>query len=68
MDQDQGPDPAIAANTREYVRKKRFEEIKKRLDRDLVIYNSIRASNIRDTRASSLLGSSTLLALPWPAW
>jgi hypothetical protein len=52
-----GPDPYIAAGTREMVRKKRMEDIKTRLGRDNLIYNSIRATNIQATRATSLLDS-----------
>jgi hypothetical protein len=59
---DDGPDPDIAAATRENVRKKRHEDIKTRLGRDNLIYNSIRATNIQATRASSLLDGPTRLA------
>jgi hypothetical protein len=55
-------DQAIAKHTREYVRKKRAADIKNRLTKDLMLYESIRGANIRSTTAQNLLGGITRMA------
>jgi hypothetical protein len=57
-----GEDSIIAAQTREYVRKKRAEEIKSRLARDIMTYQSIRAS----TSGKQLLQTCWEAPPRWP--
>jgi hypothetical protein len=52
---------------REYVRKQQQAEIKSRLSKDMMAYEAIRASNIRATKAASLLGGPPLLAPVMPS-
>jgi hypothetical protein len=44
-------DQTIARQTREYVRKKRAADIKNRLAKDIMLYESIRGANIRSKPA-----------------
>jgi hypothetical protein len=48
---------SIFERSNKFVRKKRAEEIKSRLGKDMMIYQSIRARNICETKATNLLGS-----------
>jgi hypothetical protein len=55
-------DQTIAKQTREYVRKKRAADIKNRLAKDIMLYESIRGANVRSTTAQNLLGGITKMA------
>jgi hypothetical protein len=48
--------------SREYVRKQREADIKKRLGKDMMAYDAIRSANIRATKATGLFGGEPLYA------
>jgi hypothetical protein len=54
--------PSVIERANEFVRKRRVDEIKSRLGKDMMIYQSIRARNICDTKASNLLGTVSAYA------
>jgi hypothetical protein len=54
---------SIVDRSNEFVRKKRVEDIKVRLGKDMMVYQSIRARNICETKAANLLGTVAAYAL-----
>jgi hypothetical protein len=48
---------SVVERSNEFVRKKRVEDIKARLGKDMMVYQSIRARNICETKAANLLGT-----------
>jgi hypothetical protein len=52
--------------SREYVRKQREADIKKRLGKDMMAYDAIRCGNIRATKATGLFGGEPLYAPVMP--
>jgi hypothetical protein len=55
-------DSVIAAQAREYIRRKRAKDIKSRMANDYMMYKAIRGSNIRSTSAPNLLGGPVKMA------
>jgi hypothetical protein len=58
--------PNIINRAADFVRKKRAEDIKQRLGRDIMAYDSIRAHNANDSKASNLLGANGTYSLFLP--
>jgi hypothetical protein len=52
----------LSEKAADYVRRKRIDDIKTRLSKDLLVYQSIRARNICETKATNLMGGGAAYA------